>query len=166
MCSCVCSSTTTKRKPLQHAHFDAQAVEDDSLWIADMVWAELVWALARSHDQPRADIVTAMRALVGDTAMKLESAASIVEGTTLYELGPADFVDGLLAVEAKAHSCTTLHGFDKKDNRAAWDSQAFKGCSTARETGLVNAEDFNSKSSMLMLVRSQKRFECLRKTQC
>ena len=96
------------------ALFEAHAEEDDSLWIADVVLAELVWALARSYDRPRADIVTVLRALVGNATVKLESAASIVEATSLYELGPANFVDCLLAVKAKARRCTALHSFDKK----------------------------------------------------
>jgi predicted nucleic-acid-binding protein len=41
----------------------------------------------------------------------------MVEATTLYELGPADFVDCLLAVKEKAQRCTALHRFDKKMKR-------------------------------------------------
>ena len=96
------------------ALFEAHAEEDDSLWIADVVLAELVWALTRSYDRPRADIVTVLRALVSNATVKLESAASLVEATTLYEQGPADFVDCLLAVKAKAQRCTALHSLDKK----------------------------------------------------
>jgi uncharacterized protein len=96
------------------ALFKAQAEGEDSLWIADVVLAELVWALARSYDRLRADIVTVVRALVGNAKVKLESAASIAEATSLHELGPADSVDCLLAVKAKAHRCTALHSFDKK----------------------------------------------------
>jgi predicted nucleic-acid-binding protein len=96
------------------ALFEAHAEEDDSLWIADMVLAELVWALSRSYGRPRSDIVTVLRALVGNATVKLESAACLAEATALYELGPADFVDCLLAVKAKAQRCTALHGFDKK----------------------------------------------------
>jgi predicted nucleic-acid-binding protein len=96
------------------ALFEAHAEEDDSLWIADMVLAELVWALSRSYGRPRSDIVTALRALVGNATVKLESAACLAEATALYELGPADFVDCLLAVKAKAQRCTALPSFDKK----------------------------------------------------
>ena len=76
--------------------------------------AEPVWALTRSYGRPRADIVTVLRALVGTATVKLESAASLVEATTLYDQGPADFVDCLLAVKAKAQRCAALHSFDKK----------------------------------------------------
>ena len=96
------------------ALFEAHAEEDDSLWIADVVLAELVWALSRSYGRPRSDVVTVLRALVGNATVKLESSACMVEATTLYELEPADFVDCLLAVKAKAQRCTALHSFDKK----------------------------------------------------
>ena len=96
------------------ALFEAHAEEDDSLWIADVVLAELVWASSRSYGRPRSDVVTVLRALVGNATVKLESSACMVEATTLYELGPADFVDCLLAVKAKAQRCTALHSFDKK----------------------------------------------------
>jgi predicted nucleic-acid-binding protein len=96
------------------ALFEAHAEEDDSLWIADTVLVELVWALTRSYGRPRADIVTVLRALAGNATVKLESAAALVEATTLYAQGPADFVDCLLAVNAKAQRCAALHSFDKK----------------------------------------------------
>jgi len=96
------------------ALFDAHADEDDSLWIADVVLAELVWALAGSYGRPRADIVTVLRALAGSATVRLESAACIGEATALYERGPADFVDCLLAAKAQALGCTALGSFDKK----------------------------------------------------
>ena len=97
------------------ALFEAHAEEDDSLWIADVVLVELVWALTRSYGRPRADIVTVLRAPVGNATVKLESAAALAaQATALYEQGPADFVDRLLAVKAKAQLCAALHSFDKK----------------------------------------------------
>lgn len=67
------------------ALFDAQAETDDSLWIADVVLAELVWALDRSYGRPRGDIVTVLRALAGNAPVLLESAGCIGEATSLYE---------------------------------------------------------------------------------
>lgn len=94
--------------------FDAHADEDDSLWIADIVLAELVWALDRSYGRPRSDIVTVLRALAGNATVQLESAAVMAQATTLYERGPADFVDCLLATKAQSMGCASLRSFDKK----------------------------------------------------
>jgi predicted nucleic-acid-binding protein len=96
------------------ALFDAQADTDDSLWIADVVLAELVWALDRSYGRPRSDIATVLRALAGNATVQLESAGCIGEATSLYERGPADFVDCLLAAKARALGCQALRSFDKK----------------------------------------------------
>ncbi len=96
------------------ALFDAHADEDDSLWIADVVLTELVWALAGCYSRPRSDIVTVLRALAGNATVQLESAASIGDATALYERGPADFVDCLRAAKARARGCTALRSFDKK----------------------------------------------------
>ena len=96
------------------ALFDAHADEDDSLWIADVVLAELVWALDRSYGRTRGDIVTVLRALVGNATVQLESAAAMGEATTLYERGPADFVDCLLATKAQLMGCESLRSFDRK----------------------------------------------------
>lgn len=96
------------------ALFDAQVDEDGSLWIADLVLAEVAWALARSYERPRSDIVAVMRALAANATVQLESAASIAEATDLYERGPADFVDCLFAVKAMALGCESLCSFDRK----------------------------------------------------
>lgn len=96
------------------APFGGHADEDDSLWIADVVLAELVWALDRSYGRPRSDIVTVLRALSGNATVHLESAACMSQATTLYERGRADFVDCLLAVKARALNCDALRTFDKK----------------------------------------------------
>lgn len=94
--------------------FDAHADEDESLWIADVVLAELVWALDRSYGRSRSDIVRVLRALASNATVRLESAACIGAAASLYERGPADFVDGLLAVKAQALGCEALRSFDKK----------------------------------------------------
>lgn len=96
------------------ALFDAHADKDDSLWIADIVLAELVWALDRSYGRPRNDIVAVLRALAGNATVQLESAAAMAQATTLYERGPADFVDCLLAIKAQLSGCESLRSFDRK----------------------------------------------------
>ena len=79
-----------------------------------MVLAELVWALVGSYGRPRGDIATVLRALAGNATVQLESAACMVDATALYERGPADFVDCLLAAKARARGSTALRSFDRK----------------------------------------------------
>ncbi len=84
------------------------------MWIADLVLVELVWVLDRCCERPHSDIVLMLRALAGNSTVRLESADCLREATTLYERGPSDVVDCLLATKAKAKGCEALRSFDKK----------------------------------------------------
>ena len=95
------------------ALFDAHADSDESLWIADIVLVELVWALDRSYGRPRAEICTALRGLAGNATVYLESRACVEQAVALYSQGPAGFADCLLAVKASL-ACEALRSFDKK----------------------------------------------------
>ena len=95
------------------ALFDTCADNDESLWIADIVLVELVWALDRSYNRPKAEISTALRALAGNATVCIESGACIEQAIALYAQGPAGFADCLLAVKA-ALACEALRTFDKK----------------------------------------------------
>lgn len=94
--------------------FDAHAEEDDSIWIADVVLAELVWALDRSYRRPRTDIVAVLQALAGNATVRLESSGAMRAAIALYEHGPSDFVDCLLAIKAQGLGCEALRTFDRK----------------------------------------------------
>lgn len=96
------------------ALFDGHADEDESIWIADVVLAELVWALDRVYARSRAEIAAVLRALTGNATVRLESGASVSEAVALYERGPTDFVDALLAVKARRAGCDALRSFDRK----------------------------------------------------
>ena len=96
------------------ALFDRYADIDESLWIADVVLVELVWALDRSYARPRDEICTALRALAGNATVRLESGACIEQAIAFYAQGPAGFADCLLAVKAGLAGCEALRSFDKK----------------------------------------------------
>ena len=96
------------------ALFDRHADEAAVLWIADIVLVELVWALDRTYGRSRADIAAALRALLGNATVQLDSAAAVAEALASYERGPADFVDCLLASKAAHHGCESVRAFDRK----------------------------------------------------
>ena len=96
------------------ALFDRHADEDAFLWIADIVLVEMVWALDRTYGRNRADIAAALRALLGNATVQLESSAAVAEALAFYEGGPADFADCLLAAKAARHGCESLRTFDRK----------------------------------------------------
>ena len=118
MCWCGFSSPTTEVRPPRLVRFSNRmstpTIHFTSLCIADVVLAELVWALDRSYRRPRSDIVAVLRALAGNATVLLEAAASMRSAIALYEKGPADFVDCLLAVKAQTLGCEALRSFDRK----------------------------------------------------
>jgi predicted nucleic-acid-binding protein len=96
------------------ALFDAHADQDESIWIADIVLIETVWALDRIYERTRMDISSALRALAGNATVRLESPACITAAVSLYAQGPAGFADCLLAVKARQAGCEALRSFDRK----------------------------------------------------
>ena len=94
--------------------FDDHADEDESLWIADIVLIELVWALDRSYGRSREEICNALRALTGNATVCVESPESIGPAIALYAKGPAGFADCLLAIKARQAGCDALRSFDRK----------------------------------------------------
>lgn len=96
------------------ALFDEYADQDDSLWIADIVLIEMVWALDRSYGRPRTEIAAALRALAGNATVCMESPDCLAPAIAFYVLGPAGFADCLLAVKAERAGCDALRSFDRK----------------------------------------------------
>lgn len=103
-----------KQAQIARQLFDDHADQDGSLWLSDVVVVEIAWTLARAYDRPRADIATALNALLHHATVALESAADIRAALVLYEKGPADFADCLLSVKARRHACDTVVTFDRK----------------------------------------------------
>lgn len=99
----------TKAKQL----FDARAGEDGSIWVCDTVLVELVWTLSRAYGRPRADLVTALRALAGNATLLIESVDAVRAAIDVFERSPADFSDCLLAEKARRAGCDQLATFDK-----------------------------------------------------
>lgn len=99
--------------------FDDHADQDGSLWLSDVVVVEIAWTLARAYDRSRADIATALHALLRHATVALESTVDIRAALALYEQGPADFADCLLSVKAQRHGCDAAVTFDRKMRRLA-----------------------------------------------
>ena len=93
--------------------FDSMAGEDGAIWISDTVLVELMWTLARAYERPRADLVAALRALLGNATLRFESVAALRAALETFEQGPADFADCLLAEKSRLAGCAQLFTFDK-----------------------------------------------------
>lgn len=96
------------------ALFDAHADEPEAFWIADVVIAEIVWALDRSYGRSRAEIAAALNALAHHANVRLESAAAMADALAWFEEGASHFVDCLLAAKARDAGCIAVHTFDRR----------------------------------------------------
>lgn len=97
-----------------HQLFVDHASQVASIWVSDVVLAELVWVLTRAAGHGRAEVVTVLAALMGNATVQLESLPAVREATRRYEAGPADFADCLLAVQASGQGAERLVTFDRK----------------------------------------------------
>lgn len=95
------------------AAFDAHA-ENGGLFVADIVLVELAWTLARSYALPRADIARAVRALLDNASIALESPVAVKRALASFEAGGADFPDCLIVAKAGAAGCSRILSFDKR----------------------------------------------------
>lgn len=96
------------------AVFDAHGNEDGVLFVSDIVLVELCWTLERSYRLPRAAIATVLRALLGNSTVKLESPASVREALTRFAAGAVGFPDCLIVAKALETGCRQILTFDRR----------------------------------------------------
>ena len=94
--------------------FDAQAADAGSIWVSQTVLVELVWVLSRTYGRPRADVLTALRALASHATVCLDGAQEVAAAVALYAQSKADFADCLLAARAQSREIGALYTFDRK----------------------------------------------------
>lgn len=94
--------------------FDDHADEPASLWVSDVVLCEVTWVLSRTYGCDRASVAAALRAITVNATLALESAEQVRRALALYEQGPADFPDCLLAVQAEACGADRVATFDRR----------------------------------------------------
>lgn len=103
--------------PVQHARaarlFDEHAEQAGSLWISQVVLAELGWVLSRTYGRTREEIGRAVRALAANSTVALEGGHAVEQAVDLYERSRADFADCLLCAGAQAAGCRQLVTFDR-----------------------------------------------------
>jgi predicted nucleic-acid-binding protein len=87
--------------------------EQTHLFVADVVWCELVWVLTRRAGLSREDIAAALDQLLR-TELIVVSVPSIVErALTAYRNGKGDFADYLVREQARALDAREVVTFDR-----------------------------------------------------
>lgn len=96
------------------ALFDASSDTDGALFVLDMVLAEVCWTLERSYNRSRGDIARAVRALLDNSTLRLESAAAVDAALMLFEAGSSGFPDCLIVTKARQAGCMNTVTFDRR----------------------------------------------------
>ncbi len=93
--------------------FDAQAREPGSVWVSQVVLAELGWVLSRTYGRTRQEVAQAVRALAGNATVALEQPRAVEQAVSLYEGSRAELADCLLSTRAQVEGFQGVVTFDR-----------------------------------------------------
>ena len=93
--------------------FEANTGNDGSLFVSDVVLAELGWVLRSRYALAVEQIAHAFRALLGNATLAWQSQDAVAEALQLYERGSVDFADCLIVALARSHGCEATATFDR-----------------------------------------------------
>lgn len=92
--------------------FDANAGNDEALFVGDVVLAELAWVLRGRYAVDAGGIALAIRGLLGNATLAWRSRTVVEQALALYEGGEADFADCLVVAQAAQRGCEATATFD------------------------------------------------------
>ena len=87
--------------------------EQTHLFVADVVWCELVWVLTRRAGLSRDDIAAALDQLLRTELIVVAAAAVIERSLAAYRKGKGDFADYLVREQARAIDAGDVVTFDR-----------------------------------------------------
>jgi len=113
----------TNDGPVQSAKVDAwlreNATARSPAYVDHIVLCELAWVLGTGYNYPRGDIHKAIAAVLLQEQLRVEAPAIVRQALALYETGPADFPDYLLAERARAAGFSPVLTLDKTAAKTA-----------------------------------------------
>jgi predicted nucleic-acid-binding protein len=87
--------------------------EQTQLFVADIVWCELVWVLTRRAGLSRADISVALDQLLRTELIVVADPSVIDRALTAYRNGKGDFADYVIREQANAADAKEVATFDR-----------------------------------------------------
>ena len=88
--------------------------EGETFFVGDVVLAEVVWVLQGRYRLPRAEITTALRALLEAEHLAFESTDRCLRALRRFAAGRAGFADYLIAERSLDAGCEVLATFDAR----------------------------------------------------
>ncbi|MBM3327690.1 MAG: type II toxin-antitoxin system VapC family toxin [Calditrichaeota bacterium] len=95
------------------ALLDHIEVNEDTVFLSDMVLCEFVWTLRTAYRKPRQEIVSALNLIADVIEIKFESAERFYSAIRSYAHGQGDFADYLIREKSLANGCSAVATFDK-----------------------------------------------------
>ena len=87
-------------------------------YVDHVVLCELAWVLERSYGYARAEVHTALTALLEQDHLKLETPGLVRQALLMFADGPADFSDYLLAARAQDAGYAPVLTLERKAARS------------------------------------------------
>lgn len=103
------------------AWIDAALAYGESVFLADVVLAELAWVLDRTYRLDRVRIADAILALLRTPGITVRASDEVHRALARYRHGKAGFSDFLIAEQVSAVGCSATATFD----RTLWSETEF-----------------------------------------
>jgi predicted nucleic-acid-binding protein len=96
----------------------AQRVDDvvdagHTLFINDIVLAELVWVLQRSYDFTKAGLIQTVEQLLDSPHFEFENRGAVTVALAMFRLNKAGFTDCMIGTKNKREGCAVTLTFDR-----------------------------------------------------
>ena len=87
-------------------------MDDEDLFVADLVVVETVWVLKRSYGLKKEAVAAVLRMLLGARNLRFESSDRVARAIDAYQKGRGGFSDYLIREKAAEWECETVVTFD------------------------------------------------------
>ena len=101
------------QSPAARRLIDEEATAADPLLIGSEVLVELHWYMARRRKMSRAEIVVVLHEIMDNAHLRVCDTTHVEAAVDAYAVGPAGFVDYLIAATARARGAAHTYTFDR-----------------------------------------------------
>jgi predicted nucleic acid-binding protein len=103
--------------PEQAARATRFLADSDELVLPDLIVAEVAYVLASYYETPRAEVVTALQAILRFPAIRVLDESLLLRALEIYEVHRLDFADAYLASCAESTGIGVVASFDRSIDR-------------------------------------------------
>lgn len=85
--------------------------------LADVMLAEACWTLASVYQQPKSELLRALRGLLNEPMFSFDDRAAVESAVAAFERSSCGFPDCLIVARYKAAGCSATVTFDRRMQR-------------------------------------------------